>query len=93
MTWSCLLVLWLLAANLTAFALMGADKRRARRRGARRIPERRLFLAAALGGSAGAIAGMYVFHHKTRHRTFRWGLPAILLAQLAAAGSLWYFLR
>ena len=93
MTWSCLLVLWLLAANLTAFALIGADKRRARRRGARRIPERRLFLAAALGGSAGAIAGMYVFHHKTRHRTFRWGLPAILLAQLAAAGGLWYFLR
>ena len=91
MPWQVLLGLWLLIINLIAFALMGVDKRRARREGAWRTPERRLFLSALLGGSVGAIAGMHVFHHKTRHRSFRWGMPAILLAQLAAAA--WLLLR
>ena len=91
MPWQVLLGLWLLIINLIAFALMGVDKRRARREGAWRIPERRLFLSALLGGSVGAIAGMHVFHHKTRHRGFRWGMPAILLAQLA--GAAWLLLR
>lgn len=70
-----------LAINLTAFALMGVDKRRAKRRGARRIPERTLFLSALMGGALGAVLGMWVFRHKTRHWYFRYGLPAILLAQ------------
>lgn len=82
-------MLWyyLLAANLVAFGLMGADKRRARRR-LWRIPERVLFAAALLGGGAGAWAGMAVFRHKTRHWYFRFGLPAICAAQLAL---LWRF--
>ena len=75
------------AMNLLAFALMGFDKRRARK-GLWRIPERPPFLAALLGGSVGAIAGMWTFHHKTRHWYFVYGMPLILLAQLAAA----YFL-
>ena len=75
------------AMNVLAFALMGFDKRRARK-GLWRIPERTLFLAALLGGSVGAIAGMWTFHHKTRHWYFVYGMPLILLAQLAAA----YFL-
>ena len=73
--------------NLLAFALMGIDKRRARK-GRWRIPERTLFLAALLGGSVGAIAGMWTFHHKTKHWYFVYGMPLILFAQLASA----YFL-
>jgi len=74
--------LWLAAVNILAFALMGADKARAKKQGARRIPERRLFLVAALGGSAGAILGMRLFRHKTERWYFVWGMPAIALAQL-----------
>lgn len=76
-----LLLLWFAAASLLAFSLMGFDKRRAKR-GGRRVRERTLFLAAALGGGAGAVVGMYFFRHKTRHWYFKYGLPAILLAQI-----------
>ena len=75
---------YLAAINLAAFLTFGADKRRARRN-AWRVPERTLFLLAVLGGSLGAILGMRAFRHKTRHWYFRYGLPAILLAQLALA--------
>ncbi len=75
---------YLAAINLAAFCVFGADKRRARH-GAWRVPEKTLFLLALLGGSAGAIAGMYGFRHKTKHWYFRYGLPAILLAQCALA--------
>lgn len=75
------IAVYLIAANLAAFALMGADKRRAQR--CRwRIPERTLFLSALVGGSLGAILGMYFFHHKTKHLHFVVGLPLILLVQL-----------
>ena len=75
---------YLAAVNLAAFALMGLDKRRARR-GAWRISEKALFLPAVLGGALGGLLGMRVFHHKTKHWYFVWGVPAILLAQLALA--------
>lgn len=78
-----LLAVWLIAANLWAFGLMGFDKRRAKRAGARRIRERTLFLSALLGGSLGAVIGMWTFRHKTKHWYFVWGLPAILAAQIA----------
>ena len=78
------LVLYLLLINALAFALMGIDKSRARRR-AWRIPEKALFLAAAAGGSIGAIAGMFAFRHKTKHLRFVLGLPLILLLHLTAA--------
>ena len=50
-------------------------------------------LLPLLGGSIGALAGMRVFHHKTRHWYFRWGIPAIFLLQLAACGAVWYLSR
>jgi len=75
---------YVLLINLAAFALMFADKSKARR-GVRRIPEKVLFLSAIAGGSIGAIAGMLAFRHKTRHLSFVIGLPAILLLHLAAA--------
>ena len=73
---------YLLLMNLAAFVTFGADKRRAKRQ-AWRVPEKTLFLLAALGGSLGAVCGMCAFRHKTRHWYFRWGLPAILLAHCA----------
>ena len=80
-------VLWgALRLSLVSFGLMGADKRRAKR-GQWRISERALLLTALLGGSPGAILGMHLFHHKTKHWYFRYGLPVILLLQ--AAGVLW----
>lgn len=78
-----LLGLGLIAANLTAFLLMGLDKGRARR-GAWRISEKALFLPAVLGGALGGVLGMRLFHHKTRHWYFRYGFPLLLLAQMAA---------
>ncbi len=76
--------------NLIAFLMMGSDKRRAKRQGARRISEKALFLSALLGGSLGAILGMRLFRHKTRHWYFVWGMPAILLLQLGLAAAVWY---
>ena len=63
---------------------MGIDKRRARR-GAWRIPERTLWLWALPFSAPGAYAGMRVFHHKTRHAAFRYGMPALALVQVAMA--------
>lgn len=85
-----LLALWLLAVNLAAFSLMGWDKRQARR-GGWRVPEKTLFLSALLGGSPGAILGMQLFRHKTKHWYFKFGMPAILIVQLAL--GLWFALR
>lgn len=89
-----LLAAWLLVINLTAFLVFGLDKWKAKRKEhretVRRVPERTLFLLAALGGSVGALLGMKVWHHKTLHKRFRFGIPAILILQLAAAGGLWY---
>ncbi len=79
----CLLV-YLLAVNIVGFALMGSDKKKAKK-GAWRIPEATLFLAAILGGSIGSILGMQVFRHKTQHWYFKYGMPAILILQLALA--------
>ena len=83
------LAVWLIAINLVTFAVYGADKRRARR-GAWRVPEKTLFLLPLLGGSIGALLGMRVFRHKTKHWYFVWGVPAILLAQVALAAWLLY---
>ena len=70
-----------LAINALEFFLRGWDKRQARK-GGRRTPEKTFFLLALLGGSPGAILGMYAFRHKTRHWYFVLGIPAILAAQL-----------
>ena len=78
------LLIDLAAINRATFAVYGIDKAKARR-GAWRIPEKTLFLLPLLGGSLGALLGMRAFRHKTRHWYFVWGVPAILLAQLALA--------
>ena len=75
---------YLALVNLIAFVVYGADKRRAKKE-RRRVPEKTLFLLALIGGSVGAWAGMYTFRHKTRHWYFVWGIPAILVIQIALA--------
>lgn len=85
-----ILIVYLLIMNVIGFVLMGADKKKSKS-GAWRIPEKTLFLPAILGGSIGAIAGMQVFRHKTKHWYFKYGMPAILILQLIAAGAIWYF--
>lgn len=83
-------LLYLLLINAAAFLLMLVDKRKAKKN-RWRIPERTLFGSALLGGSIGALLGMYTFRHKTRHRSFTLGMPAILIAQVALA--IWIFLK
>jgi len=74
--------------NLVSFALMGIDKRRARR-GVWRISERALFLTTACFGGLGGVLGMKVFHHKTQHWYFKVFFPVLLVVQivLLAVGS------
>lgn len=79
-----LLIVWLVLINLIAFAMFGMDKKRAKK-GQWRISEKGLFLAALLGGSIGAIMGMQLFRHKTKHWYFRFGIPLILLLQIGLA--------
>ena len=77
-----LILLYLLLVNAIAFLLMLADKRKAQKK-LWRIPESTLLLSAAIGGSIGALAGMYTFRHKTKHLKFTLGVPAILILQIA----------
>ena len=83
---------YLMIINIVAFAMMGIDKRRAKR-SAWRISEKALFLSALLGGSIGAICGMQLFRHKTKHWYFKYGMPAILIAQVALLIFLWVRFR
>lgn len=74
---------WLVLAylgviNLAALWMMGADKSRARKK-RRRIPEKRLLWTGALGGALGLGLGMRIFHHKTRHAAFQWGVPLLIV--------------
>ena len=78
------LLLYLLLVNAAAFVLMLADKQKARKR-KWRIPEATLMGTAALGGSIGALAGMYLVRHKTQHLKFTLGIPVILAAQIVLA--------
>ena len=79
---SSLLILYLITINVVTFLLYGIDKWKAKR--ARwRIPESVLLGMAAIGGSVGAWLGMRVWHHKTQHTKVRYGVPAMLVAQVA----------
>ena len=86
-----MILIALLVFNGITFLVYGIDKWKAQHK-RWRIPESTLLLLAALGGSIGAWTGMNVWHHKTQHRKFRYGVPAILLLQ-AAAVLVWMTLR
>lgn len=90
-----LLACWLAFINAAAFLVFGLDKWKARRKeknqAVRRVPEKTLFLLAILGGSVGALLGMKVWRHKTLHKTFRFGIPAILALQILIPLGLWLY--
>ena len=73
---------YLLAVNITSFLLYGIDKYKAKK-GRWRISEATLLTMAAIGGSIGALAGMRLWHHKTMHKKFKYGIPVIIMMQIA----------
>jgi len=82
------ILLYLILINAAGFLLMLADKYRAKKK-LWRIAEHTLLITALLGGSLGAIAGMYLFRHKTKHLKFIVGLPLILALQIL--GAIWAY--
>ena len=81
------LLFYLLTINALGLLIMLADKRRAQKK-LWRIPEATLITIAILGGSAGSLLGMRLFHHKTKKPKFYVGIPVILILQLSLAGFL-----
>ena len=80
--------IYLAVINVVTFFMYGVDKWKAKR-SKWRIPEATLLLLAVLGGSIGAWLGMKTWHHKTLHKKFRYGVPIIIIVQIALIG---YFL-
>lgn len=83
------LTIYLILVNVIAFILMGHDKRLAKSR-RRRVPEKNLFLSAAVGGALGSWIGMRTFRHKTKHASFIVGIPALFVLN---AACIWLLLR
>ena len=77
-------ICYLLAVNITTFLVYGIDKYKAKK-GRWRISEATLLLMAVIGGSIGAWVGMRIWHHKTMHKMFKYGIPVIIIFQVALA--------
>lgn len=75
------IIIYLLCVNLISFLAMFIDKQKAKK-GSWRIKESTLLILALIGGSIGEIAGMYIFHHKTKKARFYIGMPAMLVLQI-----------
>ena len=82
MTLEKLIAIYLVAVNVVTFFLYGIDKWKAKR-SKWRIPEATLLGMAVIGGSIGAWLGIRVWHHKTMHKKFQFGIPLIIVAQIA----------
>ena len=78
---------YLMIINIMTFLVYGIDKLKAKKN-KWRISEATLLGLAVVGGSIGALFGMNVWHHKTMHKKFKYGLPFILLAQIALTALL-----
>ena len=72
---------YLVLINVITFMVFGIDKVKAKK-GKWRIPESTLLLLAIVGGSIGAWCGLKVWHHKTQHKKFKYGIPLIIIMQL-----------
>ena len=77
-----IIIAYAVSVNIATWILFGIDKWKAKRN-KWRIPEATLLFFAVIGGSIGALCGMYLFHHKTKHKKFFIGVPFILLLQIA----------
>ncbi len=82
-----IIIIYLVVINVVTFFMYGIDKWKARK-AKWRIREAALLGLAVLGGSVGAWIGMRVWHHKTLHKKFRYGVPAIIVIQLLLVGYL-----
>jgi uncharacterized membrane protein YsdA (DUF1294 family) len=80
---------YLVAVNLITLIFFWNDKRRSKKAGWR-TPEKTLIGLCLIGGSIGGFLGMRVFHHKTKHFLFAWGIPIILILQIGL-GLLFFF--
>ena len=78
-----IILVYLVTINVATFFTYGLDKWKAKK-AKWRIRETALLTLAVLGGSIGAWLGMKVWHHKTMHKKFKYGIPLILLVQIAA---------
>ena len=76
------LIYYLIVINVVTFLVYGIDKWKAKQ-GSWRISEATLLMLAVIGGTIGALLGMQVWRHKTMHLKFKYGLPLILLVQIA----------
>lgn len=86
------ILLWyLLAVNVLGALVVTIDKWKARH-GKWRVPERTLFVLCVLGGCPGVYLSMRAVRHKTLHRRFMWGIPAIFILQIAIFSAIYYFL-
>lgn len=74
-------VISLIAINISSFLLMGYDKTKAKSKGWR-VSERTLLSVAFFGGAFGAIVGMKVFRHKTKHAQFKYGVPLMVILNI-----------
>ena len=81
MSFTQIAVIYLILINILGFLIMGLDKHKAKM-AERRIPENTLFTFTVLGGGVDTIAGMYVFHHKTKKMKFKVGMPLILILEI-----------
>ena len=79
-----IILVYLLAVNIATFFLYGIDKYKAKK-GRWRISEATLLMMAVIGGCIGAWAGMRLWHHKTMHKKFKYGIPIIIIIQVALA--------
>lgn len=84
------ILIYLAAINVITFFLYGIDKLRAKR-SKWRISEATLIWLSVVGGSVGALLGMTIWHHKTQHTKFRFGLPFILLVQITLVLLIYYY--
>nr|WP_285857598.1 DUF1294 domain-containing protein [Paenibacillus lautus] len=82
------MIVWFIFINAVAYLVMSEDKRRARL-GRDRVPERTLFLLAAIGGALGVWIAMYRKRHKTRHLSFKVGVPLLLVVNVALYTYFW----
>ena len=89
--WIHIALIYFAAINVVTFFLYGIDKWKAKR-SKWRLSEATLIWMAVVGGSIGAWLGMKTWHHKTQHKKFKYGLPLILLMQIAAAVGIWYLI-
>ena len=75
---------YLIIVNIVSFILYGIDKYKAKG-GKWRISEATLLMMAVIGGSIGAWVGMRLWHHKTMHKKFKYGIPIIIILQVVLA--------